>query len=73
MKIRNFLDPYKILTENMLVNEWTFGFELEAICANGQLNYGDLPGYHVNEEPKGKVLDLKLELDRLFGASGKIE
>lgn len=73
MKIRNFLDPYKILTENMLVNEWTFGFELEAICANGELNYGDLPGYHVNEEPKGKVLDLKLELDRLFGASGKIE
>ena len=64
----------------MLANEWTWGFELEAICKDdGEYT---LPRYHeYNEDPNegdvvlptGVAWDLKLKLDELFGVKGKME
>lgn len=74
MKIRNFLDPYKILTENMLVNEWTWGFELEAICHTpGDYTIPGYKSYSEDNQPTGVALELKMALDKLFGVPGKME
>lgn len=80
MKIKNLLNTYNILSESMLANEWTWGFELEGICKdNGEYT---LPRYHeYNEDPNegdvvlptGVAWDLKLKLDELFGVKGKME
>ena len=72
MRLFNFLDSYKILQENVLSTEFTWGFELEGICTSPKGLGFSLPGYHSNATPGGGALTLTNELDELIGSKGRI-
>ena len=72
MKVKDFLDTYEIIKEGYIASDYTWGFELEGICQDGELGRDDLPGYHSEEAPQGKAAELKGKLDTLINRANLI-
>lgn len=79
MRLTDAINVYKLLCESerldeAMTSEFTFGFELEGCCTEGERRYNDLPGYHSGREPSGDVKTLFDKLNDTLGfGSGKIE
>lgn len=71
MKIKDFLNTYKILDESYIASDYTWGFELEGICTTPQKDHY-LPSYHSNAEPEGTAKELKDNLDELFDSANMV-
>ena len=78
MKVKDIIrKPTKVeqMLQEALSSEFTFGFELEAICKKPADNDFYIPSYHGYSEenqPLGLAKEVKKELDKWFG-EGKIE
>ena len=79
MRLTDAINVYKLLCESerldeAMTSEFTFGFELEGCCTEGERRYNDLPGYHSGREPSGDVKTLFDKLNNTLGfGNGKIE
>lgn len=72
MKVKDFLNTFELIKEGYLASDYTWGFELEGICQDGEISYGDLPSYHSKSEPEGNVKKLKDKLDDLLNNANLI-
>ena len=79
MRLTDAINVYKLLCESerldeAMTSEFTFGFELEGCCTEGEIGYYDLPRYHSGREPSGNVKILFDKLNDTLGfGNGKIE